>query len=100
MACCRLKHVPTGIVATAQTRSRKTSLSQAMQALKQRVTELETGTKLAEVNNIRKEQVGTGQRGDKIRTIQFQNNSAVDHRTGKRCTSEQYLRGEMHKLWP
>lgn len=48
---------------------------------------------------MRREQVGSGQRGDKIRTIQFQNNVAQDHRTGKRITAEQYLKGNMNLLW-
>lgn len=100
MASCRLRHIPTGLVATAQTRSRKTSLQQAMQDLKQRLKESTQFANHSAENSIRKNQVGSGQRSDKIRTIQFQNNRAVDHKTGKKCTAEQYMQGGMSLLWP
>ena len=98
--CCRLKHIPTGMVSTAQTRSRINSYNEALSALKKRIEQEDRSTQYNTVNSIRKEQVGSGMRGDKIRTIQFQHNTAVDHRTGKRCTSDQYIRGEMYRLWP
>jgi peptide chain release factor 1 len=59
-----------------------------------------TNSSIREKNSsVRKEQVGSGQRGDKVRTIQFQNNTAVDHRTNKRITAEAYLKGNMNLLW-
>lgn len=100
MASCRVKHIPTGIVATAQTRSRKTSLQQAMDDLQRRLTKSSAIANHSAENSIRKNQVGSGQRSDKIRTIQFQNNRAVDHKTDKKCTAEQYMRGGMYLLWP
>jgi len=96
---CRLRHVPTNLVATAQTRSRANSLAQARAELGKRVQALLSQNSHAAVSQTRKEQVGSGQRGDKIRTIQLQHDSAVDHRTNKRCTCEQYLKGEMFRLW-
>jgi peptide chain release factor 1 len=96
----RLTHLPSNITVTSQTRSRKNSLNEAMAELKRRLDHIEKSTRYHETNSIRKGQVGSGQRGDKVRTIQFQHNSAVDHRTGKRCTAEQYVKGEMNLLWP
>lgn len=98
-ACCRLKHIPSGIVVTAQTRSRTNSYEQAFDALQKR---LEESARLTHQSNLRdsiKSQVGSGQRGDKIRTVQFQHNIATDHRTGKKITAEEYMRGYMDRLW-
>lgn len=96
---CRLRHIPTGIEVCAQTRSRTNSLNEAKTELKRRLTSEQNNTIRTERSTLRKEQVGSGQRGDKIRTIQFQNNVAQDHRTGKRITAEQYMKGNMNLLW-
>lgn len=98
-ACCRLKHIPSGIVVCAQTRSRTNSFNEAKFELKRRLTN-DQKSRINEKNStMRKKQVGSGQRGDKIRTIQFQNNIAQDHRNDKRITAEQYMKGNMNLLW-
>ncbi len=48
---------------------------------------------------IRKDQVGTGERSDKRRTIRFQADQVVDHITGKRMNAADYMKGNMDKLW-
>jgi peptide chain release factor 1 len=98
-ACCRLRHLPTGVCVSVQSRSRTNSYSAALAELKKRLTEENASTIREERKVMRKAQVGSGQRGDKIRTIQFQNNVAQDHRTGKRITADQYLKGNMNLLW-
>lgn len=97
--CVRLLHVPSGIVCTGNSRSRINSMNDATAELRRRLTENVTSSIRRENSATRREQVGSGQRGDKVRTIQFQNNTAVDHRTGKRITAEQYLKGNMNLLW-
>lgn len=99
-ASCRLKHIKTGIIITAQTRSRTSSLAQAMEELTRRVQTLSNSMSSNSIDGIRKSQVGSGMRGDKVRTIQFQNDSVVDHRTNKRITADQFMKGHMDKLWP
>lgn len=98
-ASCRLTHIPTGIVATAQTRSRTNSYEQALETLTARLNELIFQKHQQDLRNDIRKQVGSGQRGDKIRTIQFQHNVATDHRTDKRITADEYMRGMMDKLW-
>lgn len=46
----------------------------------------------------RREQVGTGMRGDKIRTIALQRGQVTDHRTGKQISAKAYLRGNLDGL--
>lgn len=50
-------------------------------------------------NTIRRDQAGSGMRGDKRRTYRFQDDAVVDHVTGRRATCSQVLRGQVNVLW-
>ncbi len=96
---CRITHIPTGLVATAQTRSRQNSYTLAIQNIQQ---ELDTATKRQYNNTIastRKNQVGSGMRGDKIRTYRFQDDRVQDHVTGKTASTKRVLAGHFELLW-
>ena len=96
---CRITHLPSGIVATAQCRSRQNSLDEAMTAIQNR---LDAEAKRQYNNNIasdRRRQVGSGMRGDKIRTYRFQDDTVQDHLTGKRAKCSQALKGNLDLLW-
>ena len=56
----------------------------------------ESGKALA---STRKAQVGSGERGDKIRTYRFQDNTVKDHRTEKTAQLEKVLQGNFDLLW-
>lgn len=47
----------------------------------------------------RKTQVGSGQRGDKIRTYRFQDNVVHDHITGNKSLCDRVLKGHFESLW-
>ena len=96
---CRLIHKPTGVVAMASTRSRANSLDQARAVMIDRLQEQANLVNHSSRAQTRKDQVGSGMRGDKIRTIQFTHDQVVDHRTLKRITAEKYMRGFMNELW-
>lgn len=97
--CCRLKHIPTGIVKTAQTRSRANSLQNATEALQAELDRQKGIATASSERAVRKDQVGTGERSDKRRTIRFQADQVIDHITGKRMTSSEYMKGGMDRLW-
>lgn len=42
----------------------------------------------------RRRQIGSGQRGDKRRTIAVQRDSVIDHLTGRAWRFEDYMRGK------
>lgn len=96
---CRLKHLPTGIVVQAQCRSRQNSLDEARAEMLSRLTEQhQVGESRKESAN-RKQQVGSGMRGDKIRTYRFKDNVVTDHITGKVSKCLDVLKGNFDKLW-
>jgi protein subunit release factor A len=42
--------------------------------------------------------VGSGQRGDKVRTVRCQDGLVTDHRLGRKVSLEAYLRGDWAAL--
>jgi peptide chain release factor 1 len=96
---CRITHIPSGTVVTAQCRSRQNSLAEAMGTIQAHVDNL---AKTAYNKNIaidRKQQVGSGMRGDKIRTYRFQDDRVQDHLTGKAAKCSAVLKGNFELLW-
>jgi peptide chain release factor 1 len=96
---CRITHIPTGIIAKAECRSRQNSFEEAVAAIQQRV---DFELKQLYNNNIakdRKRQVGSGMRGDKIRTYRFQDDRVQDHLTGKSAKCSTILKGNLDLLW-
>jgi peptide chain release factor 1 len=96
---CRITHIPTGTVATAQCRSRENSLAEAMAAIEQRVCNQVQTAFTAEVSANRRQQVGSGMRGDKIRTYRFQDDRVQDHITSKTASTKKVLQGHFDLLW-
>ncbi len=63
---------------------------------------LDTETKRLYNNTIasdRKQQVGSGMRGDKIRTYRFQDDVVKDHLTNKTSSVKKVLAGNFDLLW-
>ena len=52
-----------------------------------------------EVANDRRQQVGSGMRGDKIRTYRFQDDVVKDHLTDKSASVKKVLAGNFDLLW-
>ncbi len=96
---CRYYHLPTGLVETRQGRSRDNNLRDAHTALIQRLDAHTSAVQAQEQAGIRKQQVGSGMRGDKRRTYRFQDNTVTDHETGKTSTTKAVMRGDFRALW-
>lgn len=97
---CRITHIPTGIIVTSQCRSRQNSLNEAMTSIRQRLTYITQTTYNNKIAVDRKQQVGSGMRGDKIRTYRFQEDSVKDHNTNKSANLRKVLDGGFQMLWP
>lgn len=96
----RLRHIPTGIVTTAQCRSRENSFSQAYDELHRLVCAWKSRASHESVALDRKAMVGTGMRGDKIRTYRFQDDRVKDDRTGLSAPCSKVMKGGFDLLWP
>jgi peptide chain release factor 1 len=96
---CRITHIPTGTVATAQHRSRENSLKEAQEAVLARLNRRAEGQIASEEERLRKAQVGSGQRGDKFRTYRFQDGSVKDVRSGRQASIEKVMSGRFDLLW-
>lgn len=77
----RLTHYPTGIVIYSQTeKSQLQNKEKAFRLLRSKLLELEIEKQRAEEASMRKNQVGTGDRSEKIRTYNFPQGRVTDHR--------------------
>ena len=96
---CRITHTPTGVVATSQTRSRQNSLAEALQTIQTHVDNIQRSAYNKTIAADRKQQVGSGMRGDKVRTYRFQDDRVQDHITGRSAKCSAVLRGNFDLLW-
>lgn len=93
----QLTHIPSGLSVRAESeKSQKQNRENALALLKAKLLEIKRKKAKKDRFKMRQEQVGTGMRGDKIRTIRVRHNQVVDHASGKQITYKDYARG---KLW-
>ena len=77
----RITHLPTGIVVSQQDeKSQHKNKAKGMKILRARIFDLERTKRDAERAADRKEQVGTGDRSERIRTYNFPQGRVTDHR--------------------
>jgi peptide chain release factor 1 len=96
----RIVHKPTGIVVASQVeRSQVANKERAMEALRAKVYEQKQKEAVGEVSELRREQIGSADRSEKVRTYNFPQDRITDHRLGKSFHNiEKIMEGDMDKI--
>ena len=76
----RITHLPTGIMVVSAEKSQHQNRRLAMQVLRSRIYEMERDRAANERAQARKDQVGSGDRSQRIRTYNFPQGRVTDHR--------------------
>jgi peptide chain release factor 1 len=88
-------HRPTGVTVRIQSeRSQHRNRATALAELRARLAAAERAQVAAARARERRDQIGSGMRGDKRRTVRYQDAVVTDHLTGRTWRLRDYLRGE------
>jgi peptide chain release factor 1 len=93
--CVTATHEPTGLSVRIDGRSQTANRRMAFAILAAKLQDLRASSRAQRENLDRKDQVGSGMRGDKVRTYRVRDDQMVDHRTGMKTRLSSWLRGEV-----
>ena len=95
----RITHIPSGVVVSQQDeKSQHKNKAKALKILRSRVYESEKRKKEQERSANRRNQIGTGDRSERIRTYNFPQGRVTDHRINLTLHKlDEFLNGEIHE---
>ncbi|MFP4563490.1 MAG: peptide chain release factor 1 [Spirochaetia bacterium] len=96
----RITHLPSGLVVTCQDeKSQHKNKAKALRVLRARLYEMEERKRQQERAEARRNQIGSGDRSERIRTYNFPQNRVTDHRINLTLYKlEAVLQGDMEEL--
>ena len=95
----RITHIPSGVVVSQQDeKSQHKNKAKALKILRSRVYEAEKRKRDLERSSNRRNQIGTGDRSERIRTYNFPQGRVTDHRINLTLHKlDEFLSGEIHE---
>jgi peptide chain release factor 1 len=91
-----IKHKATGIeVKSVSDRSQQVNKTFALEMLKSKLLQLQEASEIQKTDNVRSQQIGSGHRSDKIRTIRVVDNSVKCEMTNKTKSYKEYCKGHI-----
>ena len=96
----RITHRPTGIVVSCRVeRSQHANREKAMEMLRAMLYDEQQRQHVGSVADLRRSQIGSAERSEKIRTYNFPEDRITDHRIGKKIHNiEKILEGDLDKI--
>jgi len=95
----RVVHKPSGLmVFCTEERSQLQNKERALQIIKAKLYDMEVQKQMQEVTDLRRSQVGTGDRSERIRTYNFPQGRLTDHRIGQNLNVWTVIEGELEEL--
>lgn len=95
----RIVHKPTGLmVFCTEERSQLQNKERAMQILRAKLYDMEIQKQMKEITDLRRSQVGTGDRSERIRTYNFPQGRLTDHRIGQNLNVWTVIDGDLEDL--
>jgi peptide chain release factor 1 len=96
----RILHKPTGIVVSSRSsRFQHANREKALEILRAKLFEIEQNKTIGSIESLRREQIGSAERAEKIRTYNFPDDRVTDHRINKKWRNiEKILNGELEPI--
>ena len=95
----RVFHKPTGImIFCTEERSQLQNKERALQILKAKLYDMEVQKQMQEITDLRRSQVGTGDRSERIRTYNFPQGRLTDHRVNQNLNVWTVIDGDLDDL--
>ena len=92
-SCVIATHTPTGMSVRIDSKSQHQNRALALQVLAARLADEAAERNRFARDASRKEQMGSGMRGDKVRTYRSQDDRVTDHRTNRTWSLKAWTRG-------
>lgn len=95
-SCVVITHLPTGIKVVRDGRSQHKNKEEAFDEIKHRINEYYKNGFNNDLSNVRRDQIGNGNRGsEKRRTYNQKADSVTDHINGRSMSLKQFLKGRI-----
>ncbi len=95
----RIVHKPSGLmVHCTEERSQLQNRERALNLLKTKLYDIEIQKQMQEITDLRRSQVGTGDRSERIRTYNFPQGRCTDHRIGQNFNVWTVIEGDIEDL--